>query len=98
MADSHLPSQNSIGKKEISFPISSFTEFDPIKAVIVGYVDETAFLTEDLIGEGNSDSTIQKGKAPKEIVEEAQKNQDALAKKFQELGIEVVRPGQVDWS
>lgn len=66
--------------------------------MIVGFIDENAYLTEDLLEAGDEDSTIVTGKVPKEIVCEAQKDQDALSKKFTELGVEVVRPGQVDWS
>ena len=94
----HLPSPGAIGKTESKFQISSFTEFDPIKSIIVGFIDETAYMTEDLIGDGDPDAKIEAGKVPSEMVEESQKYQDTLAKKLDELGVEVLRPGQVDWS
>ena len=94
----HLPSPGAFGKTESKFQISSFTEFDPLKSVIVGFIDETAYITEDIMVSRNPQAKIQAGKIPSEIVEEAQKYQDTLAKKLDELGVEVLRVGQVDWS
>lgn len=41
------PAKGVIGDEKIKFPISTFTEFDPIKCVIVGYIDNTARLTPE---------------------------------------------------
>ena len=47
-AAKHLPAQGITGNKHVSFPLSTYTEFDPLKEIIVGYVDATASKNEDL--------------------------------------------------
>ena len=37
-----MPASDAEGSQVIDFNVDCFTEFDPLKCVIVGYVDETA--------------------------------------------------------
>jgi hypothetical protein len=41
-AKKHLPAEGITGNKEVAYKLSTFTEFDPLKEIIVGYVDATA--------------------------------------------------------
>lgn len=61
----------------MDYPLCTFTEFDPLKCVIVGYVDETATVCDDYI-EPNTDQRAVLGCFPKDMVEEGQQNLNAL--------------------
>lgn len=38
-ADSHRPAPDAVGSQHSSYSVGVFTEFDPLKSIIVGYVD-----------------------------------------------------------
>ena len=52
----HLPVPSITGSKQVSFPLSTYTEFDPLKEIIVGYLDSTASINEDLEEYGQQES------------------------------------------
>jgi len=96
--NSALPSKDTIGHLETKLKINSFTEFAPIKGVILGYMGDTAQIPEDdpLLIDFYGDY---KGKKyPAKLIKRCQEAQNFIAKKLINMGIEVIRPAEIDHS
>lgn len=91
-----MPTKDTIGHLQTKLKPSSFTEFGPLKGVILGYMDESAQIPKDdpLLIEffGEYDAK----KYPPHLVKKCQDAQNYTAKKLMDMGIEVLRPGSID--
>jgi len=43
------PNKDSIGKEHTKFRICTFTEFDPLRCTMMGYIDKSAVFTPDIM-------------------------------------------------
>ncbi len=83
--------------------ISADDEWSPLKSVIVGRAEDSAFPAEPrhlisaVMPEGHWDEFKPKNPFPAFIVENAQKELDNFASVLEKLGVKVYRPAKVDW-
>ncbi len=92
-----LPTKDTIGHSKISKNINVFTEFGNLKALTVGYMGKTARLSQDPAitkVDGQYETTIY----PPDVIKRCQEIQNEVATRFMDMGIEVVRPGEIDHS
>ena len=89
------PSHKSMGSLSIKYPIKVFTEISNLKAVIVGYMDDSSQYPEDPLCRLISPNYVPQS-YPQKIIKRAQEIQNFITKKLMELGIEVIRPGVID--
>lgn len=90
-------SKDTIGHKEVKYPINVFTEFGDIKAIIMGYTSHSAQIPNDANMLQESPEVIA-CPYPKDLIERAQQIQNDIAKKLMDHGIQVVRPNEIDHS
>ena len=92
-----LPNKASIGHSQVKQPVHCFTEFSKLKGVVLGYMGPTAQVSIDpLLVEcfGNYEAI----KYPEDLRRRCQEAQDSVAKRLMDMGIEVIRPGEIDHS
>ena len=94
--EKYMPAKDAIGSLDIKFPVNVFTEFGELKAVIIGYVDETARLSDDIFSD-DPDIKLKFGPYPDFIIKESQQIQNKLANELINRGIEVIRVGKYDF-
>lgn len=83
--------------KEPSFNVNVFTEFSPLKSVIIGYIDETAGTPFNDKYVMENDFQMEMGTPiPSDIIETGQSNLDGIAKALMDRGVNVIRPGKID--
>lgn len=91
-----MPTKDTIGTLKTNMKINTFTDFNQLKGVIFGYMDESAQIPEEnpvfkaFLGDYPARPY------PEWLVKNCQKTQNEVATKFMEMGIEVMRPGKID--
>ena len=83
--------------------ISSYNEWDPLKRVVVGTATNANWPVNDPVFKLESEKTLWKetpvprGPVPQRIIEEANEDLDILATTLMQLGVDVVRPSELDF-
>jgi glycine amidinotransferase/scyllo-inosamine-4-phosphate amidinotransferase 1 len=84
--------------------ISTYNEWDPLKSVVVGSATGAHWPSEDPVFKLEAERTLWKetpmptGSVPQWIVDEANEDLQALADTLTQLGVEVLRPREQDFS
>jgi hypothetical protein len=87
--------QNTIGQNDVNHKINVFTEFGKAKALILGYVSDTACIPHDR-SLFDDIPYIKTGPFPQDAIKLAKKTQEIVADKLTSHGIHVVRPNELD--
>ena len=83
--------------------ISSYNEWDPLKKVVVGIADHANWPTNDPVFAMESSKTtwtetpVPRGPVPQWIIDEANEDLNTLADTLTKLGVEVLRPTDMDF-
>lgn len=95
--DIAYPAKESVGFNNVQQRINVFTEFGNLKALIMGYMDDTAQLPADpLLIEMCPNSVSQP--YPEKLYKRAQEIQNQISQTLMDMGIHVIRPGKIDHS
>ena len=83
--------------------ISSYNEWDPLKKIVVGSATHANWPTDDPVfaQEGNktswTETPVPSGPVPEHIVEETNIDLELLSNALESLGVEVLRPSEMDF-
>jgi glycine amidinotransferase/scyllo-inosamine-4-phosphate amidinotransferase 1 len=83
--------------------ISSYNEWDPLKKIVVGSATHANWPTDDPVfaQEGSktswTETPVPSGPVPEHIVEEANIDLELLSNALESLGVEVLRPSEMDF-
>ena len=92
-----LPTDDSIGMKAVSDRINVFTEFCPIKSIIVGFMSDTSLISSTDAHFEDSNRDIKLGKEyPPEICQRARNFLNEASELLMKRGINVVRAAEID--
>lgn len=83
--------------------ISSYNEWDPLKRIVVGIADYANWPSDDPVFALESEKTLWKetpvptGPVPQHIIDEANEDLNILARVLEGLGVDVWRPGTINF-
>jgi len=95
--DIFLPHQNTIGDKVITDKVHVFTEWAPVKSLILGYFGDSSNLPlHDEVIFKDEEDLIPGMDIPKRVIERCQEIQNNAATELMKRGIKVYRVGDTD--
>jgi len=83
--------------------IHSYNEWDPLRSIVVGSAQNANWPSSDPVFASESERSLWKetpvpsGAVPQWIIDEAEAELDDLARKLQQLGVQVYRPASIDF-
>jgi hypothetical protein len=91
-----MPDRASIGHLQTKLKVNCFTEFAPLKGVVMGYMGNTAQIpgNDPLLLEFFGPYPAQK--YPEALIKRCQVAQDTVSQRLMDMGIEVLRPAEID--
>lgn len=93
-----MPDDKTLGHLQTKLKVDCWTEFAPLKGVVLGYMGDTAQIPGEDPVMTEFFGEYPAMKYPKELIKRCQDAQNYTAKKMMDMGIEVIRPGVIDHS
>ena len=91
-----MPTKDTLGHLQAKLKLNSFTEFAPVKGLVLGYMGNTAQIPADEITFATLCNDAIGKKYPEQLIKRCQVAQNNVAQRLMDMGIEVLRPAEID--